>query len=189
MPTGRATAWVWGESGGGASRRPSTTLIGWVSWWRAAVHGEPRTVCVRPPTSLYCASDRGLPTMRRLGAPDQGAWASGGSSRWTRSSGDQPNILPLDLNFTFNFILYLFHHELIHRACFIVTAWLPIDQTAIIHFSVLKQILLLLGLLCSRNHRLSLKPMSAKCSLTQLVVSLSLADPQAYPLSWYVRDL
>jgi hypothetical protein len=25
----------------------------WVCWWEAAVHGEPRTVCVRPPTSLY----------------------------------------------------------------------------------------------------------------------------------------
>jgi hypothetical protein len=41
-----------------------------------------------------------------------------------------PNILPLDLNFSFNFILslYSFHFGSVHRACFIVTALLPIES-------------------------------------------------------------
>ena len=52
---------------------------------------------------------------------------------------------------TLYFLVYLFHHILVHRACFIVTAQFPIGSFSYnIHF-VQKQILFLLGL--SRNHK------------------------------------
>jgi hypothetical protein len=71
----------------GLARNPNR----WVCWWGAAAHGEPRTVCVRPPHLFICASDRGPPTMRRLGAPDQGAREQGSDRVVGLGPGDQPN--------------------------------------------------------------------------------------------------
>ena len=48
---------------------------------------------------------RGPPTMVWLGAPDQGASQGPVRPVGLERERDQPNILPLDLNFTFNFIL------------------------------------------------------------------------------------
>ena len=42
-----------------------------------------------------------------LGAPDQGASQGPRHGRWAKSSGDQPNILPLDLLLYFQ--LYIFY--------------------------------------------------------------------------------
>ena len=58
------------------------------------------------PTSVYIArGHRGPPTMVWLGAPDQGASQAPVRPVGLERERDQPNILPLDLNFTFNLIL------------------------------------------------------------------------------------
>ena len=63
-------------------------------------------VCRAPaPPLLYSAGHRGPPTMVWLGAPDQGASQGPVRPVGFERERDQPNILPLDLNFTFNFIL------------------------------------------------------------------------------------
>ena len=49
------------------------------------------------------------------------------------------------------FLVYLCHHILVHRACFIITAQLPIESFSYNIRFVQKQILFLLGL--SRNHK------------------------------------
>jgi hypothetical protein len=62
--------------------------------------------------------------MERLGAPRSGRGSRPRLNRWTESGRDQPNIRPLispyDLNLTY-FILFLFHHRLVHRMCLIIT--------------------------------------------------------------------
>ena len=58
------------------------------------------------PTPVYIAQRvGGPPTMDRLGAPDQGASQGPVRPVGFERERDQPNILPLDLNFTFNLIL------------------------------------------------------------------------------------
>jgi hypothetical protein len=82
------------------------------------------------PTTLY-TQVTGAHQPDKVGRPRSGrVRGKNGSSRWTRSLnvGDHPNILPLDLNFTLYFILYSFHHGSVYRACFIVTARLPIES-------------------------------------------------------------
>ena len=56
-------------------------------------------------TSVYIARVTGAHQPWFGWAPPIRARVKGPSSRWARSGGDQPNILPLDLNFTFNLIL------------------------------------------------------------------------------------
>ena len=58
-----------------------------------------------PHLFLYSTGHRGPPTMVWLGAPDQGASQGPVRPVGFEREKDQPNILPLDLNFTFNFIL------------------------------------------------------------------------------------
>ena len=72
--------------------------------WGAWQRGEPRTACRRPPPLYVALRDRGPSTILWLGAPDQGA-DQGSVGPLGPHGRDQPNILPLDLNFTFNLIL------------------------------------------------------------------------------------
>jgi hypothetical protein len=79
-------------------------------------------VCVCARARARCAT--GPPASVQLDALDHGV-DQGPSWSLGQLGGDQPNILPLDLNLTLNFTLYLFllpfHHRSVHRACLIVT--------------------------------------------------------------------
>jgi hypothetical protein len=59
----------------------------------------------RPSHPLYSAATRAHHSGTN-GRPRSGRERRGRTSRWARTDRDQSNILPLDLNFTFNFILY-----------------------------------------------------------------------------------
>jgi hypothetical protein len=83
----------------------------------------------RPPT-LYIAQRQGPIVHERTDAPDQGA---------REGVGRAVGLVPLEINLTFSplistllltlyFTLYSFHHGSVHRACFIVTAQLPIES-------------------------------------------------------------
>jgi hypothetical protein len=95
-----------GVSGGGGGL-PVTSASPRSDWDIGGATGNPvnLVLCAPNPTSLYSTAIGAHqpyfswtpPIRARKGFP---------SSRWARSGGDQPNILPLDLNFTFNFILY-----------------------------------------------------------------------------------
>ena len=92
----------------------------------AAVNFVARAVC--PTSSLYELCDGGPPATRWLDVPDQDAvkWSVStvGSKRMRSILTFSPLIstYTLTLNFDFNpFHFYMFHHRLVHRACFIVT--------------------------------------------------------------------
>jgi hypothetical protein len=121
----------------------------------------------RPPT-LYIAQRQGPTVHKRTDAPDQGA---------RQGVGRAVGLIPLEINLTFSplissLLLTLYFTRFITDQYIehVLSSQLNCrsNQTATIHFSILKQILLLLGLLWSRNHRLPIKPMPAKCSLNTL---------------------
>jgi hypothetical protein len=94
----------------------------------------------RPPHPLYSAATGAHQPEKRSDAPDQGAREGNRSSRWTRSA----RMLEIILTFSplistlllpLYFILYLFHHRSVYRACFIVTAQLPIESDS--HYTLL----------------------------------------------------
>jgi hypothetical protein len=83
----------------------------------------------RPPT-LYIAQRQGPTVYKRMDAPDQGT---------RQGVGRVVGLAPLEINLTFSplissllltlyFTLYSFHHGSVHRACFIITAQLPIES-------------------------------------------------------------
>jgi hypothetical protein len=80
------------------------------------------------PTSLYSAAIGAHKPW--FGAPDQHAERGSRRAVWLDQVRDQPNIHPLisALLLTLYFVLYSIHHGSVHRACFIVTAQLPIES-------------------------------------------------------------
>ena len=85
--------------------------------------------------------------------------------RWVQTVGDQPNILPLDLNFYL--LLFSFHHRSVYRACFIVIAQLPIESDSYnIPLCFETDSLIFWASLLSENHiDYTIKPMSTMYSL------------------------
>jgi hypothetical protein len=101
----------------------------WVCRWG---WGARRTSCLKPsaPTSLYSTGIRGPPTIKGR-APPIRAQSRGRDRAVGLGHGEiNPTFSPLisTLLFTLCFILYSFHHGSVHRACFIVTAQLPIES-------------------------------------------------------------
>ena len=120
--------------------------------WGAWQHGEPRTACRRPPPLYVALRDRGPLTILRLGAPIR-ACIRGPVGRWAHTGEINLTFSPLisTLLLTLYFLVYLFHHILVHRACFIITTQLPLESYGYNIRYVQKQILFLLAL--SRNHK------------------------------------
>jgi hypothetical protein len=142
--------WRWWAvaTGGGASRRSQhdpRDRIRVLRWGPVAAN----LVLWAPGPHLsliVCCATGAHQPVERLDTPDQGTIKA---LTWsTESGGDQLTFSPLiscytlTLNFDFNcFHFYLFHHKLVYRACLIVNGQSPIDLTATIHISDLKQIL------------------------------------------------
>jgi hypothetical protein len=132
--------------------------------WGHCGHGERWFPCLGLPPLLLWRCARGGPLPYTAGAPDQGADRIGFPIY--RPGDHFPNILPLDLH-----ILSLLRHQLIHksvhRAHYIMTvSYVLSDTMTTIHLSVSKRFLS--RPLYIQNHRLSLKPMPAKCFLNTL---------------------
>ena len=117
------------------------------------VHGQPLNPCPGTPP-LYIALATGAHQPWFGWAPPIRARVRGPFDP-LGSNGIEINLTfpPLisTLLLTLYFLVYLFHHILVHRACFIVTAQLPIESYSYNIRYVQKQILFLLGL--SRNHK------------------------------------
>ena len=98
---------------------------GWGVWRR----GEPRTSCPGP-HHLYIRRSQGPTNQKGLDAPDQGVLTKGLAQAVGPLREINLTFSPLisTLLLTLYFLLYSFHHIVIHRACVIVTAQLPIES-------------------------------------------------------------
>jgi hypothetical protein len=86
--------------GGGASRRRQCPFDRYGLLGGTVGGGEPRLLCPGPHLLLFGTVRRGPPTL--LGwTPRSGRRSGPRLSHWVKSGGDQPNILPLDLNLSF----------------------------------------------------------------------------------------
>jgi hypothetical protein len=93
------------SDGGGASRRwlrPSLVIGIRVVGGETGGSGEPRTECPGPHLSFICAVRRGPASYGWAGRPRSGRESRSKEAVGPPRSGDQPNILPLDLNIYFN---------------------------------------------------------------------------------------